>query len=384
MLIWARETAKLSLEDATRKLGIKNTDSSKAITKLSAYENGIKDPSTNLLLRMTKVYRRPLVTFYLDKPPLKGDYGQDFRTLTEDIEPREDFYVDTLIRNLKARQSILKEALIDEEEDARLAFIGSCNYSDGVQKLCDKIIDILDFDLEIYRSKRSIKQAFDYLRRKIEETGIFIILQGNLGSYHTNIKVSVFRGFVLSDDIAPFITINDNDAITAQSFTLLHELTHLLLGNTGLSAENSNNKIEKFCNEVASEFLLPQSEFQRYMLRSVDFESVVKEIEDYATKRKISSSQVAYRLYNRGDLSFEVWKKMSKDFKDLWEERKERKREKNRQKSGGPSYYTLKKYKLGSLVNLADRFVRSGSISTVKASILLNVKPLKIERIFEI
>ena len=332
---------------------------------------------------MTKVYRRPLVTFYLDKPPLKGDYGQDFRTLTENIEPREDFYVDALIRNLKARQSILKEALIDEDEDARLAFIGSCNYSDGVQKLRDKIIDIIDFDLEIYRSKHSIKQSFDYLRKKIEETGIFIILQGNLGSYHTNIKVSVFRGFALSDDVAPFITINDNDTITAQSFTLLHELTHLLLGNTGISAENSDNKIEKFCNEVASEFLLPQSEFQKYALRSADFGSVKKVIEQYATEKKMSSSQVAYRLYNRGDLTFEVWKKLHKYFEDRWEERKEGKREQNRQKSGGANYYTLKKYKLGSLVNLADRFVRSGAISTVKAGLLLNVKPLKIERIFE-
>jgi len=37
--------------------------------------------------------------------------------------------------------------------------------------------------------------------------GIFVLLIGDLGSYHTAFDLEVFRGFALSDDIAPFIII---------------------------------------------------------------------------------------------------------------------------------------------------------------------------------
>ena len=64
---------------------------------------------------------------------------------------------------------------------------------------------------------------------------MFVLLKGDLGNYRTAIDVEVFRGFAIADDIAPFVVINDNDSKAAWSFTLLHELTHLLLGQTGIS-----------------------------------------------------------------------------------------------------------------------------------------------------
>src|SRR5699024_8742263 len=49
----------------------------------------------------------------------------------------------------------------------------------------------------------------------------------------------------------------------AQVFTLLHEFTHLLLGESGVSdlAPNNPHEVEKFCNKIAAEFLVPGEEF---------------------------------------------------------------------------------------------------------------------------
>ena len=60
---------------------------------------------------MTKVYRRPLLTFYLDKPPRIGDRGEDFCTLPDQFvrEYSSSAYVDVLIRDVKARQSLVSE-----------------------------------------------------------------------------------------------------------------------------------------------------------------------------------------------------------------------------------------------------------------------------------
>ncbi len=49
---WGRETAGLSLEDATHALGLSSTE------KLARIERGEEPPSRPLLLKMSKQYRR--------------------------------------------------------------------------------------------------------------------------------------------------------------------------------------------------------------------------------------------------------------------------------------------------------------------------------------
>ena len=86
---WARETAGLTLEEASKKLGINQARGVSAVDRLAALESGNDDPTRPLLTRMAKQYRRPLLTFYMSAPPLKGDRGQDFRTLPEDYSVQE-------------------------------------------------------------------------------------------------------------------------------------------------------------------------------------------------------------------------------------------------------------------------------------------------------
>lgn len=73
--------------------------------------------------------------------------------------------------------------------------------------------------------------AFRLLRESAERAGVFVLLMGDLGNYHSAISVETFRGFAIADPVAPFIAINDRDSHAAWSFTLLHELVHLCLAN---------------------------------------------------------------------------------------------------------------------------------------------------------
>lgn len=384
ILSWARETAGLSLEDAASKLQISDSKAASAKDKLLAYEEGEKVPSRPLLLRMAKLYRRPLLTFYLEKPPLTGDRGEDFRTLPDQFAAIENAYIDVLIREVKARQSLIRETLIDEEEDVRLKFVGSNSVEQGVAAVVKTLRKAIDLDLDKFRSQPNYGEAFKLLRRRVEDAGVFVLLQGNLGSHHTDIGVGAFRGFALSDDIAPFIVINDLDAKSAWSFTLLHELAHLALGQTGISGARPEKKIEKFCNDVASEMLLPTKEFDGFRLTSHDSEAAAKEISEYAISRKVSSSHIAYRLYLRGDINTSAWKKLSDYFHEQWAAQRMKEKAKARGEEGrGPNYYVVKRYKLGALVPLVQRFLFAGAISTTKAGIVLGVRPLKVDRLFQ-
>ncbi len=119
ILQWARETSKLSIEEAAHKLNLRDSKKTSAAEKLKAFENGEKEPSRSLLLRMSKQYHRPLLTFYLDQPPSIGDRGEDFRTLPDHLVEVDNVYIDVLIRDLTARQSTVRETLIDADEDTR-------------------------------------------------------------------------------------------------------------------------------------------------------------------------------------------------------------------------------------------------------------------------
>ena len=266
ILRWARGTAQLSIEEASKKLGFTDTRKRTASERLQAYEEGREHPTRSLLLKMSKHYRRPLLTFYLQRPPTKGERGEDFRTLPETPSGREDVWVDQLIREVKACQSTLRQALIDEEEGDPLPFIGKHTHQDGVEAVTKTLRNALNLDLKEYRQQHTQEDAFKLLRQHMEAQGIFILLRGNLGSWHTDISVKTFRGFVLADNIAPFIVVNDLDSKSAWSFTLLHEMAHLILGNTGVSNIWAEKNIEKFCNEVASEYLLPEKDLIDFTL----------------------------------------------------------------------------------------------------------------------
>jgi Zn-dependent peptidase ImmA (M78 family) len=75
------------------------------------------------------------------------------------------------------------------------------------------------------------------------------------------LSVSEFRGFAIADPMAPLVFINSRDAKAAQIFTLAHEIAHLCIGATGISnvevARHQEAEIERFCNAVAAEVLVP-------------------------------------------------------------------------------------------------------------------------------
>ncbi len=63
------------------------------------------------------------------------------------------------------------------------------------------------------------------------------------------------------DEYAPLIFVNNSDYKTAQIFTLAHELSHIFVGESGLSKlqdlSPTDHTVEEICNKIAAEFLVP-------------------------------------------------------------------------------------------------------------------------------
>jgi len=386
ILQWARETAGLTLEEATKKLNLHQARGVSAIDRLTALESGDDEPTRSLLKRMAKQYRRPLLAFYMSSPPRKGDRGQDFRTLPVDHSDADEALLDALIRDIKARQSMVRAMLEDEEDTEPLPFVGSMRMSQGVSTVLSSIQETIKLDIAKFRAEDSPSEAFTLLRNRVEGVGIFVLLIGNLGSYHTSIDLTTFRGYALSDDIAPFVIINDQDARQAWSFTLLHELVHIWLGQTGVSDLKAEISIEKFCNDVASEFLLSKSELKQLDVNDrTDLESVQRQIGEFAMNRNLSASMVAYKLYRMGTIDFDSWKLLSETFRTMWIARRNERRIMARdQEFRGPTYYPVRRHRIGkALLELVSSMMRAGAITTSKAGKVLGVKAKNVQTLID-
>lgn len=342
--------------------------------KLAAYEKGVLSPSRPLLLRMSQQYRRPLIAFYMKDRPAAGSRPEDFRNIP-DRDPSSDILISVLVRNVRARQSAVREILIDEES-APLEFVASKSIKDVPDAVIKNIIEVTGIEREEFRAKATPELAFAYLRAKIEAVGVFVLLIGNLGSHHTAIDAEAFRGFALADKIAPFVVVNDQDARTAWSFTLLHELAHIWLGASGISGKVSDVETEKFCNTVANLFFLSDGELDGLKIkRNTPLQEAISAIAEFARKRHVSGSMVAYGLLRKGRVTVETWRAITHFFAAQW--RKGRDEQKQRdQDSTGPSYYVVRRHRLGrALMHTVSRALSEGTLSHTRASQILGVKP---------
>ena len=223
------------------------------------------------------------------------------------------------------------------------------------------------------------------MRALTEAVGIFVILVDNLGSWHTTISVETFRGFALADDVAPFVAVNANDSPGAWSFTLVHELAHLWIGATGVSGGTAERAIEKFCNDVASEFLLPRNEIVELAINEeTPLATAMEQITEFAQARNISSTMVAYKLHRAGAFSFERFQQFKAAYRRAFLARKAAEKEKSSEKEGGPTYHVVRKHRVGTtLIRFVERMMHEGNLSTTKAGKVLGVGAHNVHALLE-
>ncbi len=387
VLRWARETAGLTPEVAADKVGIhaaRGQTGAERLLALEAAGDTAVEISRPVLLKLSKAYRRPLLAFYLNSPPARGNRGEDFRTLP-DRHTGAEALVDALVRNVRSRQAVVCGIRTDEENFAPLGFVGSMKPDDGIAAVLESIRTVLGVDLAAFRAQGDALAGFTYLRERTEAAGIYVLLIGNLGSHHSAIDVDAFRGLALADPVAPFVVINDQDAKTAWSFTLLHEVVHLWLGETGVSGGHLEGVVERFCNDAASAFLLPPHDLAVLgVSEQTPQDAAMARIAEFSTEHLVSRSMVAYRLFRAGKLSERRWQALNEAFRMEWIRGRALGRERMRDSAGGPNYYVVRRHRLGTaLLDFVARSMNEGWLTATRAGKLLGVKPRSVHALLD-
>ena len=389
ILIWARQSAGFDVEGAARKLGLGSSLKSTAAEKLTAMEAGEKQPTRNQLAKFANVYKRPLITFYLAEAPKTGQRGQDFRQTPDARGQRDNGMLDALLRDVKARQELVKDILVDEEDFEAPNFVGSADISFSVSKVVEMISNALAFNhTDISLRKGGSNALFSRLRAATEDAGVFVLVLGDLGHHTLSIGADVFRGFAIADPVAPFVVINAKDARSARAFTLIHELTHIFLGQTGVSGSVSTEhpktdlaRIERFCNDVAGEFLLPEGHFRKSSVAfsSGDTEAARACIDLVASRWSVSEPMVAYRFQRTGELTDEAYQTLRQEYHQRWLANVRKEKAKQKENDRGPSGYVIKYHNLGhALVDVVHRNFKDRNLTHTNAARLLGGKAISI------
>lgn len=270
----------------------------KAVIARQKYKNfnmwleGKNYPTYNQLVELSKLFNVPFGYFFLDELPEYLFPIPHYRTNQNGVFTPSEELKDTL-EYAEDIQKWAKDILIELGND-KLSFCGKLKNEYKVDEVVDELKNIFEIRDGWAESMNSWRDAFRYLVTKAEEKGIIVLVNGVVwNNTHRKLDVEEFRGFVLYDEIAPVIFINNNDYISGKIFTLIHEVVHIIIGKSASfdlkDLQSAQNEIEKFCDKCTAEFLVPTQELKKVY-------KGIKNYEELAKKFKVSQIVIARRL----------------------------------------------------------------------------------------
>lgn len=322
LLVWARLEAGFTVEEAARKLAV-------TPDRLISWELGDAQPTLAQLRKASEVYARTLATFFLvDIPDSDVPAVHDFRGLATPT-------LSAALRREMRRAVRRRSVLVDLEDPPawgllELPFVGSL--ADTTQAARE----LLGVPLARQVATGTTAEALKMWIAAFEASGIAIFQMSRMSSDEC-------RGFSVYYDVLPVIVLNGAENEAARVFTLMHELAHLLLRNTGVCLVWNNESVEQRCNAFASQLLMPANEVRRI----ASGENADEDAERVAKVFKVSYEAAAVRLRGLNLMTQEDVDRLRARARELVAELRRRQRE----SEGGPPHFRT------HLRNLGDRYV---------------------------
>ena len=257
ILTWARERAGYAIDEIAEKIKVK-------AEKISAWEKGELSPTVKQARNLAKLYQRPFLEFFAKEVPVLSEVEcvPDFRFYNKTISKEES-------RELKSIQAWAESirlnaiALLEEMAEEPRAFSHNLrfNYKDSPSQAAATLREAMGFELsqQLNIAKTKKIELPNVLRRLIEDMGVIVLRKSSMAKQNA-------RGMCIYSDILPVI-IYSSEAPSAQLFTLMHEFAHVVIGASAISSapalvkdiDSQDARIEKWCNEFAASFLMPES-----------------------------------------------------------------------------------------------------------------------------
>lgn len=225
-------------------------------SKYEAWEKGENSPTWNQLREVSKKYHIPTAFFFMDCPPNFDNLPNmiNYRKLVADsiYETNSPNLINN-IRKSETRREIYLDLLNELNEDILLFKVPKLEHDTKI--FSNYIREILDISLSTQKSWYKEVNHYNFLNKWKE------VLNEKLGVliFETEgVLLEEMRALCIFHEKIPIILLNGKDSVNGRIFSLFHELTHLLLGESAICGDDENTQEEIFCNAVAGEFLVPE------------------------------------------------------------------------------------------------------------------------------
>lgn len=348
----------------------------KRFPRLDTWLSGKVNPTFKQLEDFAKATYTPIGYFFLPEPPIETVPIPDLRTMgSRAIERPSPNMLDTIYLCQQRQDWYRQHAMLMGEQP--LKFVGSVTPSADVVRSASDIRSTLGLESAMLAEAPDLQGAIRVILDRADAAGVLVMLNGVVGNNtHRVLDTGEFRGFALSDPLAPLIFVNAADTKSAQMFTLGHELAHLWLGESGVSdvttASTPRADIERWCNAVAAEFLVPLAEFKEALRPNAELWGEVRRL---SARFRVSSLVVLRRMRDARRLTRDeheaAFEQESARLRALMLSRKA-------DGKGGGDFYLTANYRLGA--RFATAVVTSaweGRATFTEAFRLLNCRSVK-------
>ena len=254
LVTWARETAGFTPAEAAKRLKIDEA-------RLAAWEDPANEdaPSIPQLRKLAALFKRPLAVFYLEEAPPRFEVMRDLRRLPGTGARSYSPALQLEIRTANERRELALELAADLEQELP-RFTLSATMQEDPETIGERIRTALGVttDLQLHWRDNDGRAGFNAWRNRIEGLGVLIFQTTQFPSDEAS-------GFAIAADTLPVIAVNRNDVLTRRTFSLAHELAHLMIRVSGVSDLETDEsrppedqRIEVFCNSVAAAALIPR------------------------------------------------------------------------------------------------------------------------------
>jgi Zn-dependent peptidase ImmA (M78 family) len=309
----------------------------------------------------------PFGYFFLAAPPDATLPIPDRRRLTHDYKPTQHFL--ELLNHVLIRRDWYRDYLLDSDAP-RLPFVGQFANTVDAARVAADIRRVLQLGPELRHSVFSWADYASALARRAEEKRILVMRSGVVANEaHKRVSRAEVQGFAIADPLAPIVFVNSSDFKSAQVFTIAHELAHIWIGDSAISNPNQGDspdvhRIERLCDQIATEALVPEAEF-RPLWKVKSLRAQVNRVDELAMTYWVSALVIIRRANELNLISVDEAQLLRK---------KAIAAQKTKAKKGRPSYYQLATVRSGH--RLADAIraeVESGNLVHSHASRLLGM-----------
>jgi Zn-dependent peptidase ImmA (M78 family) len=341
MLTWAIARAGYDLHEFANK-----------VPNIIDWVNENKKPTVKQLEDFSKKVYLPFGYFFLTEPPKEKLPIPFFRTNNTQATKVSVNVYDTILL-MQQRQDWLRDYLNDSEFDM-LSFVGKYRNNNNIQEIVIDIRKTLGLAENWASQFKTWQDALESLIQHIEDIGIIAVFNGVVeNNTHRPLSVEECRGFVLVDEMAPFMFVNNTDGKAAQMFTIVHELAHIWTGHSAgfdfRKLEPANDPNEILCDKIAAEFLVPQRTFNEVWKNNPN-------IKNAARFFKVSEIVIARRALDLGIITKQV-------FYEFYEDYTNREFTKKENQGDGGNFYATTRRRLGvAFAAHINNAVKSGKL----------------------